>query len=145
LTTGSYGTGATKKASFTVDTKGRLTVAAEADFRPLGYGSAPGTAAGTGAGTGPTISITGNDSGGKISVTTGSAPATSADVVTITFANAFSSAPGVCITPANAATAAIASASAPHVLSTTSNFKIKSNGSALGATTAYEWYYTVIG
>lgn len=145
LTAGSFGTGATKKASFTVDSKGRITVAAEADFRPLGYGATPSTTAGTGAGTSPTISITGNDSAGKISVTTGTSPATSADIVTITFTNAFTSAPAVCITPANATTAALASASLPFVTSSTTNFKLRSNATALAASTAYEWFYTVIG
>lgn len=147
LSAGSFGTGATKKATYTVDAKGRITVSGEQDFRPLGYGTTPSASTGTGAGSGgsPTVTITGNDSGGKISVTTGTTPQTAQDIITFTFVNAFSSAPGVTITPASNSAASLASGAVPYVVSTTSNFKLKSGGTALAATTTYEWYYTVIG
>lgn len=109
----------------------------------------PTIAAGTGAGTGPTISITGVDSNGYISVTTGSAPATSATIATVTFASsAYGSAPRtVILTPANAATAALAVAAQAVVIQaniTTAVFVVTSGGTALAATTAYQWYYSVL-
>ena len=105
-------------------------------------------AAGTGAGTSPTVSVTGTDIAGVISVTTGSgSPATDATVATITFGTAYGASPiAVILTPANALTAAIAAAATPFASTiTTTEFLITSNGVALDTATAYQWYYSVMG
>lgn len=104
-------------------------------------------AAGTGAGTSPTVSVTGTDSGGWISVLTGTAPATSSPVVTITFSTTYAAAPrSVVLTPANSAAAALATTSqvfADQANITTTTFVITSGSVALAATTTYKWAYTV--
>jgi hypothetical protein len=111
-----------------------------------GNSSAPSMAASTGAGTSPTSpSITGNDMSGTISFTTGSAPAVSAIVYTVTFNGAYGTAPIVVLTPGNAASAALVGATNVFVGAiTTTNFTLNSNTTALVASTAYKWYYHVI-
>jgi len=111
----------------------------------VGNGLAPAIAAGTAAGTGPTLILDGSDLSGRISVTTGSAPASSAIVATVTFATAFGAAPkAVILTPANSATAALSGAAAPWIdLASdisTSMFRFRVS-TALAATTAFQWYY----
>lgn len=102
----------------------------------------PAIAAGAGAGTSPTISISGNDKGGTVSLTTGSSPSTSAVIATITLAVPLHSAPPVIFTPANAATAALTSA-APYGTSTASTAVLNANGAALTGATAYKWNYRI--
>jgi hypothetical protein len=121
-----------------VDKAGRLVSAA----------GTPGIAAGTGAGTGPTVSVAGSDQAGTISVTTGTTPTAAATIVTITFATAYGVAPkAVLLTPANAATAALAVAAQPFEDSSVraaGSFVLKANGTALTASTAYKWNYLVL-
>jgi Pectate lyase superfamily protein len=109
----------------------------------------PTLTAGTGAGTSPTVSITGGDLAGNITVTTGSgSPATNATIVTVTFHQAYASAPrSVVLTPAEVNTASFAVGKAPFVdLATigTTTFAIKSNATALTTATTYKWFYQVI-
>ena len=66
-----------------------------------GNSSTPSIAGGAGAGTAPTVSITGTDLAGEITVTTDSDPSTGNKFCTVTFATAFSSAPYVVIYPSN--------------------------------------------
>jgi hypothetical protein len=115
--------------------------------------STPGIAAGTGAGTSPSVSVTGGDVAGMISVTTGSgSPAASATIATITFASAYAAAPrAVLLTPANAnANGLYANASnSQHVYvdsanTTTAHFIVTSGTIALPTATAFQWYYQVI-
>jgi carbohydrate esterase-like sialic acid-specific acetylesterase len=102
-------------------------------------------AAGAGSGTGASGSVSGNDMAGKIDITTGSSPSTSATIVTITFNAAYSSAPTVILTPGNAASAALTGGTQVFVSSTsTTNFVVLSGSTALGASTQYIWYYHVI-
>lgn len=104
-------------------------------------------AAGTGAGTSPTISIgnTSDDMSGKLNITTGTTPATSSVIATITFGKSWSLAPPSCtITPANAITAALLTTTQVFVTTGTSNWAINSNAVALTAATAYSWQYTCI-
>lgn len=104
----------------------------------------PAIAGGAGAGTAPTVSVSGSDVAGLISLTTGSSPGTAGTVATVTFNTAFGATPNaVILTPANAATAAL-TAARPFVSSiSTANFVFTSNGSALTGATAYAWYYFV--
>jgi hypothetical protein len=103
-----------------------------------------GASAGTGAGTGPTLSPSGSDMSGSIQVLTGTTPAVSSAVVTVTFVKTFDSNPYVVITPANAITASLAVAAQVYVTSSTTGFTINSNTTALAATTTYKWNYMVI-
>lgn len=115
----------------------------------IGTGPAPTIAAGVGAGTGPTVAIAGFDTGGTVSVTTGTLPTGAAAVVaTITFGGAWATAPSaVILTPANAVTAALGGLSVfvnPAAVST-SQWVIDSNTVALAASTAYKWFFHVMG
>lgn len=142
---GIYGS-ASKTVTVNIDNRGRIIAVNENVLRLVGGGSAPAIAAAAGAGTTPTVAIAGHDNGGKISVTTGTGPGTAASIVDITFATAFAAAPvSIVISPGNAATAALTTA-APFITSiATTGFTLEANAAALTASTAYVWYYTVIG
>ncbi len=103
----------------------------------------PTIAAGTGAGTSPTITITGNDAAGQISVVAGSTPSASATIGTVTFGTAFPTNSFVVITPANVGTAALAADF--YVTSTTSAFALKGGTTALTGSSTYLWNYHVLG
>lgn len=113
----------------------------------IGQGSAPAIAANAGAGSSPTISIVGSDSAGKITLTTGTAPSgTNATICTVTFATAFSAAPYVSFSPANANAAGLAAAlTMIYANSGTTTFTMISGTTALGSATQYIWFYEVIG
>lgn len=117
-------------------------------FHLIGTSTAPTIAAGTGAGTTPTVSITGTDLAGYISVTTGTVPTLSATVVTITFNAAYGAAPrAVILTPANSNTALLTGVTQVFVDQagiTTTTFAITAGTTALTGSTAYKFYYTVI-
>jgi hypothetical protein len=108
----------------------------------------PTIAAGPGAGTGPTVTVTGNDRAGRISVTTGTAPSASAVVATVTFGAAFGASPrAVLLTPAGPLAGALSGAGAVYLdsASTTSGlFVIKVGSTGLAAATTYLWHYLVM-
>lgn len=114
----------------------------------IGIGT-PTIAAGAGAGTSPTATIAGSDQAGLIAVTTGTTPTASAVVATATFGQAWSAAARtVLLIPANAATAALSGTGAVYVDSagvTTTQFTLSVGSSALAASTAYKWWYQVMG
>jgi len=95
--------------------------------------------AGAGAGTPSSLSNTGHDGAGKISLTTGGTPTASSVVVTVTFAGPYSISPYIGLTAGNAATAAIMGNI--WVASTSTTFTINVT-TALTTPTAYVWYYT---
>lgn len=106
----------------------------------------PAIALGTGAGTSPTSKfISGNDSAGVISFTSGTAPATTATIATVTFGQRFANGSVVVLTPLNAATQALTGATAVRAVGSRSNFIITSGTTALAASTAYSWGYVVVG
>lgn len=108
----------------------------------------PGIAAGTGAGTSPTVSISGTDVDGDVTVTTGTTPSgTNATIATITFASAYSYPNHVypIITPANAITAALSGTSMIYSTGGTSTWVITSGTLALTAATTYVWHYHIAG
>jgi hypothetical protein len=117
-------------------------------------GGTPTIAAGTGAGTGPTISITGTDRAGVISLTAGTSPAgTLATIFTVTFSTAFATAPPVVIClPANQSVSApLINAAVTLTLGTfvpnsitTTQWSLSSNvQTTLVSGTQYLWYYFV--
>lgn len=110
-------------------------------------GSVPGIAAGAGAGTSPTISISGSDMSGTISLTTGTLPSLSATVATITYNVDYGSKPRVVLTPANSNASLLSGVNAAFVddgASSSSAFVITAGTTALGAATSFVWYYHVI-
>jgi len=112
-------------------------------------GTAPMLTAGSGAGTTPTVSVSGTDTNGVITVTTGTIPSASATVVELTFATAFAASPkSVHLTAANGSTAALSGAGAvwADVRNLSANgFSLNVGTAALAASTTYEWYYRVLG
>jgi hypothetical protein len=114
----------------------------------IGNSSAPTIAAGTGAGTSPTISISGTDAGGFISLTTGTSPSASATVFTVTFNVAYGAAPkSVVLTPGGPNTATLsgnAAVYADEASTSTTQFIAKVGSTNLTAATTYIWYYHVI-
>lgn len=113
--------------------------------RFMGPNSAPGNAGGTGAGTGPTISVTGNDQDGLITITTGTSPSASATIITITYGSTWPTASFATLTPGNSTTAALSGFGAISLTTSTTNFVLTSGSSALAASTQYKWYYHVGG
>jgi len=116
----------------------------------IGGSGAPAIAAGTGAGTSPTVSLAAgsNNTAGQISITTGSAPAVTSPIVTITFANAYSYATGpfVVFSPANLAAAQLVGGSADiFATATATTFTLNSGSPALTASTQYIFNYMVQG
>ncbi len=105
-------------------------------------GSTPSIAAGAGAGTGPTVSVAGTDIAGVITVTTGTGPATG-KLAGITFASAFTAAPNVVLTPANANAAGL-QAYVDSATTSTTVFDLDAATTAPTASTTYKWYYHVI-
>jgi hypothetical protein len=108
----------------------------------------PTIAAGTGAGTTPTVAVTGSDRAGLISVTTGTSPAASAIVATVTFSVAFGAAPrAIVLTAAGPNSAALSGAAAVYLDSastTAAHFVLKVGSTNLAASTAYLWYFQVM-
>jgi hypothetical protein len=84
-----------------------------------------------------------------IAVTTGTGPAASSVVATVTFGLTFLLVPRVVLlTPANAATSALSGAGKVWANSaglTAAQFTINSGTTPLAASTGYAWWYQVIG
>ncbi|GAB3518561.1 hypothetical protein GCM10027442_38960 [Emticicia fontis] len=120
----------------------------------LGSGSAPTISAGTGAGTSPTVSISGTDVAGAITITAGTSPVSAGDVVTVTFNSAYANAPYITFVEASDA-----SYDVTNMVSTTTpansfyltaigtgSFKLKmKTNRALIAGQAYVIHYHVLG
>jgi hypothetical protein len=114
-------------------------------LRLKGISGTTSVTAGGGAGTSPTISVTGTDMAGQISVTTGTSPLSAQIIVGLlynTTFGAFSGVPYVTLTPTNANAAGQANNIYLDTPSTT-GFNIKCI-SALAASTTYTWNYMVI-
>lgn len=103
--------------------------------------SQTGTDNGVGDGTG---GITGTDTAGRLTVSTGAATG-NGDIAVVTFNKAFANAPVVVISPTSADTSNLGWT--PYVSSTTTTFKITSGTGAikLGAGKSFGWNYHVIG
>ncbi len=105
-------------------------------------GSSPTIAAGTAACTTPTVSVTGTDTSGVITVTTGTGCAGTGKLATVTFSSAFGAAPNVTLTPATS-TASALQYFLNSAAATTTTFDLHTNTTAVDATT-YKWYYHAI-
>lgn len=110
----------------------------------------PTCAVGTGAGTGASCAIftTSTDLAGKLSVTTaGADEATGATIATVTFANAYNTAPICFISPADQDSQGLAAGAQAAIWQSsgsTTTFLVKSGGTALGNAVTYEWNYHCI-
>lgn len=100
--------------------------------------AAPAIAAGAGAGTSPTVSVSGTDASGEVSVTTGTTPAAGL-LATLTWVTAYSSAARVVLCATNAAAAALQ----PHSAGTTTTGTV-SVAVAPAASTLYTFAYVVV-
>ena len=129
-----------------VSTSGTIVTTNDINAKHIkGNSGALSIAASTGAGTSPSaVSVTGTDISGVVALTTGTSPSINAVLATITYNTAFSTAPVVVITPANAATASLAATQAVWVNITTTGFTINTNATAVVSSTAYKWNYVVI-
>ena len=104
----------------------------------IGNSTAPTIAAGAGAGTIPTVSISGTDLAGTITVTTGTSPTAAGILATITFNTAYGSAPSVVFSDVNDNVGAV------KVSSTTGAFVLTAKtGVTLAASTTYKYNYIV--
>lgn len=111
----------------------------------LGGAAHPTFSTSTGAGSSPLLSISGSAISGQITLTTGSSPVAGTAILTGTYANAFPQNSFVTLTPGNAATAALGGTSAVWVGTSATAFTINANGTALGASQTYVWYYQISG
>jgi hypothetical protein len=99
---------------------------------------------GTGAGTSPTITGTvGDDRRFRVNITTGISPSSSAVIFTLTFKTAYAAAPYCSITAESAG----AGAKITSVFGgpTTTTFVLNSDGTALTASTVYQWSFQCVG
>lgn len=110
-------------------------------------GVSPGIVAGVGAGTGPTVALVrATDTTGIIQVTTGTSPVSAnSTVATITFATPYGAAPHPVIVGHNNAAKALPLVSSCFAANeSTTSFDVVGGGTALTASTAYEWTYMVV-
>lgn len=105
-----------------------------------------GIAAGTGAGTAPTISISGTDNDGSVTVLSGTTPTgAGATIATITYGFAFPANSFVTLTPANAITAALNGIGMVFTTASNTAWTITAGTTALTGATTYKWFYHVGG
>ena len=74
-------------------------------------------------------------------ISSGTSPTVSADVLTVTFASAFTETPNVVFSPANANAALLTGTTAVFVTPATGNFKFTVGAGGLTAATQYKWTY----
>lgn len=113
----------------------------------VGSSAAPTYVIDAGAGTSPTVSLVAGstDRTGWINITTGTSPGAGEGIVTVKFNVAWGAAPVCTIFGTNAAAAALSGSSQPYVpqnTTTTAQFVIQANSSALAASTAYQFGYS---
>ena len=130
-------------ADMTITIGGSLTVSGSitVDGHVVTGGSTPGIAAGAAACTSPTVSISGDDTSGNITVTTGTGCTSGGILATVTFANAFGTPPHITLTPDSSSAQTLGDYVNGSTLST-SAFSIGSNSTPSNST-AYEWNYWV--
>lgn len=106
-----------------------------------GGSTLPTVIAGAGAGTGPTIAVTGNDTKGVITLTTGSGPS-EGTIASVTFGSAFSGIPSLQISPGNAAATALGSRT-PSETCSASGFTLLAGTAPLSPNTEYMWNFEI--
>lgn len=137
--------GTTPVKEFNVTTTGNVTATGTASILHLiGNSSTPTIVAGTAAGSSPTVSVSGTDIAGVITVTTGTSTTTGV-LATVTFSTSYGSAPTpTSPAPANAATASLSGAYSCYYTSTAGTLVLNSGSSALANSTTYKFYYHTI-
>jgi hypothetical protein len=137
-------------ALFTADTEdmtitiaGSLTVTANltVDGHVVTGGSAPSIAAAVAACTTPTVNISGDDTSGTITVTTGTGCSVSGDLASITFSTPYGATPHIALTPIGGGSAGLNAYLDSAGLSAT-GFAIGTGQVAANSTT-YQWDYSV--
>jgi hypothetical protein len=99
-----------------------------------------GLSGGVAACTAPSVTLTGNDIAGKISVTTGTGCGTLGKIATVDYNQNYSTIPKVTLTPANVNAAGLTT----FVTSNFGIFDVEVASGTISDTTVYEWYYHVI-
>jgi hypothetical protein len=138
--------GYAKFGNFTVGTDGNVTETGTTTIAHLRGGTtAPAITTGAGAGTSPTISISGSDLSGTITLTTGTNPVALGSIAILTFNSTYASAPRKGGAPAagNAATASLSGSQSPYYTTTTTTLVLNANTTALAPNTTYVWDYTL--
>lgn len=104
------------------------------------------TNAGAGGGTGTvTLDASANDSGMVITLNTGSSPATSSTILTVSFGTAYANVPHIVFCPANSTDAILSGASSVFLDTVgTGSFTLKSGSTALTGSTTYKWSVVII-
>lgn len=120
-----------------VTVSGNITV----DGHIVTGGSTPTIAAGAAACTSPTVSISGDDTSGTITVTTGTGCSGGGDLATVTFANPYGATPNVTLTPDDSGTAGLNSYN-DYSAASANGFAIGSSNIPSPSTT-YRWSYWV--
>lgn len=145
---GNFGIGtATPTANFDVAGKLQITNKGHITTTSSNPAITPNTA--VGAGTGGTATITGTDVAGLIRVSAGTSCAPG-NIATITFANAYATAPkAVMLTPADSNTAFLSGSNFVYVDNTssysTTGFGLFTGSGHLTDSNSYSWFYAVIG
>jgi hypothetical protein len=128
----------------------QLTVNKNIAFGHLRGGTGPpAISAGPGAGTGGTVSISGTDAGGILTVNTGASPTANAIVAQVTFAVNYTATPkSIVLFPANSSAATLTGSTQVWIdasATTVSIFNLMSNAtSGLPASSTFKWSYVVI-
>lgn len=100
-------------------------------------GSTPSTAVNANAGVGATCTVSGTDTAGTITVTTGSSGVVAGTQCTVSFSSSFGAAPRVVVGPSNSAAGPLD----PYIGSTATNNFTVGVGTAGSTTTAYKFDY----
>lgn len=106
-------------------------------------GSAPSISSGAAACTTPTVSVSGTDTSGLVTVTSGTGCGATGKLATITFANAYAVAPRVTLTAATSTAAGLTQIYVDSGTISTTAFDLNTNTAPADSTT-YKWYYHVI-
>jgi hypothetical protein len=130
-------------ADMTILVSGPMTVSGSitVDGHIVTGGATPSIAAGAAACTSPTVSLSGDDTTGLITVTTGTGCTSAGILATLTFANTFGAAPHVTLTPATAPAVAQGYVDAATLSGT--SFNLDAATAPLSSTT-YKWEYQVM-
>jgi hypothetical protein len=108
----------------------------------IGGGAIPTTVTGGAACTSPTVSVTGTDTSGVVTVVAGSGCGSTGAIMAVVFANAFTDIPKVTLTPATSATAALQTY-VDYGTMTYGAFDISTNTPLTNGAT-YRWFYHAI-
>lgn len=107
----------------------------------VGSTGVPSIAAGGGAGVAPSVSNTGTDMAGNISVTAGAAAASNDAVVTLTFRTPYATTPFCSFEATNSSAALLSGLTMTYHTTTTTTYAVNSLTTGLNAGSTYTWDY----